>query len=160
MINTEYVYERDRAEFSLGDTLDIKAGLILACLTFLAIQAGELSRQPLNQYQIIAQGISIMSLIAGGFLSVAVLWPYKYYREATPDKYDSWIEQMESYRANHPEATAVDHALTGARLSAAKQRILLNGSINKRKSTLMFAAFGATVVSFMANILTLARHLF
>lgn len=159
-MSTEYVHERDRAEFSLGDTLDIKAGLILACLTFLAIQAGELLRQPLNQYQIIAQGVSIMALIVGGSLSVAVLWPYKYYREATPDKYDSWIEQMEAYRANHPEVMTVEDALSSARLSAAKERILLNGSINRRKSSLMFAAFGATVISFTANILTLARHLF
>ncbi len=41
----DYAFQRDQQEFSLGDTLDIKTGLVLAvALTFLAIQSGEMMK--------------------------------------------------------------------------------------------------------------------
>ena len=158
----DYAYERDRAEFNLGDTLDIKTGIILACLTFLAIQAGELLKQPQTAHnQIIAQILSIISILAlivGGVFAVLVMRPRNYYREATPDEYGEWIvwiKDVEAYRRKHPEVSVPDDALTEARILSANERIQINAAINKRKSLLMFVAFWATSVSFIANILTL-----
>ncbi len=157
----EYVFERDRSEFSLGDTIDIKTGLILASLTFLAIQAGELFKRPLHSYQIVAFGVSVAAMILGGIFSTAVLWPRDYSLEATPDEYDDWLAKMGSYREMYPDAKPTDeNELIGVRLKAAKERILINYSINQKKSTLMFLAFRCAVVSFLANLFTLAMRLF
>jgi hypothetical protein len=68
-------YERDRQEFALGDTLDIKTGLILAALTFLAIQSGELIHAGLPLGQQVLQYVSVVALIVGGVLATIELWP-------------------------------------------------------------------------------------
>lgn len=56
---SQYVYEHDQYEFSFGDVLDVKTGLILAALTFLAIQSGDLIKPGLPLGQHIAQVISV-----------------------------------------------------------------------------------------------------
>ena len=78
--------ERDRQEFALGDTLDIKTGLILAALTFLAIQSGDLIHGGLSQGGKISQTISVAAMIIGGVFVTFELWPIDYYREAPPSR--------------------------------------------------------------------------
>jgi hypothetical protein len=70
---------------------------------------------------------------------------------------------MEKYRADYPNAnvqpvTADD--LTAARIDNAIANVKKNGDNNKRKSSLMFVAFLCTVISFGANVFTLAIRLF
>jgi len=160
----EYTHERDRIEFSLGDTLDIKTGLILACLTFLAIQSADLIKTGLSALplqQAVAQVISIMCLVAGGALSVWVLWPRNYIREAPPEKYERWIADTDKFRQSNPSAEPfTEDKLRSARLSAAMERLRVNSAINKTKSNLMFGAFYCLTVSFAANIITLVMRLF
>jgi hypothetical protein len=50
-------YERDRQEFALGDTLDVKTGLTMVALTFLAIQSGELIKANMSLAQCLARFI-------------------------------------------------------------------------------------------------------
>jgi hypothetical protein len=97
----EYVQERDRAEFALGDTLDVKTGLVLAGLTFLAIQSGDFIKPDLPLSQIVAQAISVLAMIVGGILAVCELWPRDYDREATPEKYEAWFAKTEKYKLEH-----------------------------------------------------------
>src|ERR1039458_987523 len=78
------VFERDRQEFALGDTFDIKTGLILAALTFLAIQSGEFIHGGLSFYCKVAQYVSVGALIIGGILATIELWAIDYEREASP----------------------------------------------------------------------------
>jgi hypothetical protein len=156
----EYTYERDRAEFSLGDTLDIKTGLILACLTFLAIQLSEFMKQAPLPYQTVIEYISVAALIVGGVFCVLVLLPREYSREAAPTKYAAWIKDLEAYRREYPDAQVTDEAFIEARIASANDRIEINGAINRRKSKFMFIAFWAAIVSFVANISTLAIRLF
>jgi len=175
-------FERDQQEFALGDTLDIKTGLILASLTFLAILSGDLmkssgishvecwamltDKQPMITgafLQWLAQLVSVLAIIVGGTYSVLVLYPRDYDREPPPSKYVSWIADMEKYRADYPNAnvqpvTADD--LTAARIDNAIANVKKNGDNNKRKSSLMFVAFLCTVISFGANVFTLAIRLF
>jgi len=70
---SEYIYERDRHEFNLGDTLDIKTGLLLASLTFLAIQSGGLIGPGLTFTQSLAQSLAILFQVLGGVFCVAEL---------------------------------------------------------------------------------------
>ena len=99
----EYVQERDRNEFALGDVLDVKTGLVLAGLTFLAIQSGDFIKPGLPLCQMVAQIISVSALVVGGILAVCELWPRDYDREATPEKYEAWFADTDKYKAEHPE---------------------------------------------------------
>lgn len=154
----QYVFERDRHEFGLGDTLDIKTGLILASLTFLAVQSGGLIEAKLTLSQAIMQTVSITALIFGGALSMVELWPTDYEREALPEKYEQWLDDMRQYVQRYPDADPAN--LRAARLSSAKARIQKNGRNNRKKSRFMFLAFYCLCASFVANVLTLFMRLF
>jgi hypothetical protein len=147
-------YERDRQEFALGDTLDIKTGLILAALTFLAIQSGELIHSGLPLSQQILQYISVGALILGGVLATLELWPIDYDREAPPDKYLDWLE-AETQNQGISGSEAVASLLTKGRLTRTLERINTNFTANKRKSRFMRASFLFVVLSFAANVTTL-----
>jgi hypothetical protein len=147
-------YERDRQEFALGDTLDIKTGLILAALTFLAIQSGELIHAGLPLSQQVFQYISVGALIVGGILATVELWPIDYDREASPDKYLDWLE-TESQNQGLSGSEAVASLLTKGRLTRTLERINTNFTANKRKSRFMRASFLFVVLSFAANVITL-----
>jgi len=148
-------YERDRQEFALGDTLDIKTGLILAALTFLAIQSGDLIHSSLPLCQQILQYISVAALVGGGVLATLELWPVDYDRESTPDKYIDWLETESQNRgaAGHPESVAA--VLAKGRVQRTIERINTNVIANKRKSKFMRASFLFVVLSFAANVATL-----
>lgn len=148
------VYERDRQEFSLGDTLDIKTGLVLAALTFLALQSAELIRSGLPLMQKIVQYASVSSLVLGGIFAAWELLPANYDREATPDKYVDWLE---TERQKNPDLVA--QTLMNGRLKRAMERVTGNLAVNKRKSRFMVASFVCALVSFGANVLTLVIRL-
>ena len=156
---SEYLFERDRQEFSLGDTLDIKTGLLLASLTFLAIQSGDLIGKHLPPTQLYLQYGSIAFTVLGGILCAIVLWPRTYMTEAMPDEYEAWIDSLEEYRKLNPGEDA-GITLSQARFSMAKQRIQTNAAINEGKSAFMFRAFYCVMAAFIANVATLAIHLF
>jgi hypothetical protein len=174
-------FERDQQEFALGDTLDIKTGLILAGVTFLAILTGDLMKStgishgevlatikagaPVNNaiVQWSAQFVSVLAIVGAGIFSVAVLVPRNYDREPVPTKYLNWIQETEAYRVKYPDAGAESvtaEKLIAKRVENAVANIQTNIAHNRRKSALMFIAFNFMVVSLAANIFTLAMRLF
>jgi hypothetical protein len=148
-------YERDRQEFALGDTLDIKTGLIMAALTFLAIESGDLIHSGLPLCQQVLQYISVAALIFGGVLATLELWPIDYDREATPDIYLNWLEAESKGKSG----ADVPSILTQERLEWALKRINTNLAANKRKSRFMRWSFLFVVLSFAANVSTIAIRL-
>ncbi len=155
---SDYVHERDQREFSLGDTLDVKTGLLLAAFTFLAIQSGDLIKPGLPISQFAAQALAVLSEIIGAAFCAIELWPRDYETEAMPERYEEWIARNEAYGAEYPGAPLID--LSSARLSAAKQRVKINNARNQFKSTMMFRAFYCLVIGFALNLVTLTMHLF
>jgi hypothetical protein len=154
-------YERDRQEFSFGDTLDIKTGLILAALTFLAIQSGESIHSGLPFYAKLVHYISIGALIVGGVLATLELRPRDYDTEPTPDKYQNWIAEKKAYGELYPDDDPVTvERLTALRVGYAIENVQTNVAINRRKSRLMFYAFWCAVIAFAANIGMLISRLF
>ena len=154
-------YERDRQEFSLGDTLDVKTGLILVALTFLALQSGELIKANMTLAQWLVQIASMAALIIGGGISVAELWPRDYDREPTPATYQKWITDTEEYRKVYPDADPVTlEKLTEKRVENAISSVQTNLAINKGKSRLVNGAFRCVAIAFIANIATLIIRLF
>jgi hypothetical protein len=162
---SEYAFQRDQQEFNLGDTLDIKTGLILAALTFLAIQSGELIKPWPSVHQTFAQAITIVCLqaisvvcliLAGGF-SVYELMPREYDRDPTPEEYVTWIEQKKE--AGHQELE-LPNIVAELRLKLVNQRIATNLAINMKKTKAMNRAFWLMVFAFGFNIITLLMRLF
>jgi hypothetical protein len=154
--------ERDRQEFALGDTLDIKTGLILAALTFLAIQSGDLIHNGLSRSGTISQTVSVAALIIGGIFVTLELWPTDYEREASPSQYRAWIDEVDKLEHSYPDSVEPTtlQRFRAARLDSALQSVATNATINKRKSKLLLSAFLCTMVAFAMNLATLATHLF
>jgi hypothetical protein len=162
---SDYVFERDRHEFSVADTLDIKTGLILASLTFLAIQSGEFIKPGLFHLPIeqrAAQGLSLLAMAVSGIFCAVELWPRDYDREAMPETWERWIAEMRAYRTNYPDAAAesIEEDLRSARLDAAKERIAKNSTLNEAKSNRMFVAFYFAAGAFALSLATLVMRLF
>ena len=78
----ERIFERDREVFTDKDTFDVKTGLILVILFFLAGQSTEFLRSGVTHIEKCLQFFSIASLILGGIFAVFELWPRTFYQEA------------------------------------------------------------------------------
>ena len=122
-----YAFERDQAEFSLGDTLDIKTGLIVAALTFLAIQSGELIKPSMPFYQSILQAVSILCLVGSGTCCVYELIPRDYDRDRTPEEYLEWISKKKAADHDLPRIVSgmpeAGNAANSQQSSAQRQEI-------------------------------------
>lgn len=159
----ERIFERDREEFALGDTLDIKTSIALVLLTFLATQTDSLmygmASKCLVELWLLRVGVA--ALICGGASAVLELWPRDYKRESTPDKYSTWREKLLEYYKNerNPHATAFNHEQQ-VRIDKACTRISVNFRLNKLKSHYMLACFICVTVAFALNLLVLATRLF
>ncbi len=156
----ERIFERDRDEFSFGDTLDVKTGLILVILIFLAGQSTEFFRSSITFFERCLQYLSIVSLIIGGAYAVLELWPRSFLKEAEPQEYDNRLALLTAYYADEPDA---DFALTMAfeeRVEAAHKRISRNSANNKRKSKLLNQSFYFVIFSLAANLTTVVMRLF
>ena len=154
---SEYAFQRDQQEFNLGDTLDIKTGLILAALTFLAIQSAELLKPGITSWVAALQTGSIVALALGGISIVYELFPRDYSRDRTPQEYTIWIEQKMA--AGHEESE-MPNIVAELRLKLVNERIAKNLAINSKKSKTMYIAFLCTMVAFGLNLITLLLHLF
>jgi Family of unknown function (DUF5677) len=160
-LESEYISERDAREFSLGDTLDIKASIILAIGVFLAGQSEHFFQSNINYLATIVQYVSVASLILASVLAVLELWPQAYGTEASPEKYQEWAGKLKIYYsgAENEEALVMNQVIVG-RSQRATERVVENIRANKRKSFYLSAAFVFTSISLAANLLTLTIHLF
>ncbi len=160
----QQIFERDKEEFALGDTLDIKTSIILVVLTFLASQASNLlptMNANFSSTVVVLFYAAIAFLLLGGMAAVGELWPRNYNREATPEKYEKWLDDLRDYYKGEPdpESRALAEA-TLRRAEITKERIQSNLAINRQKSWLMTTAFIATVIAFTLNLAVMATRLF
>lgn len=156
----ERIFERDREVFTDKDTFDVKTGLILVILFFLAGQSTEFLRSGVTHIEKCLQFFSIASLILGGIFAVFELWPRTFYQEAEPQEYDERLALLTKYYADEPGAE--EYALTRAleeRVEAAHKRIGKNSEINEKKSNLLNKCFYCVAVSLAANLATLVIRL-
>ncbi len=149
-------------EFSTGDVLDVKAGLLLVMLIFLAEQAGALFQGTLSSAQVALEWVSILSLIVGGVLAIVQLIPKKYSVLSSPIKYGKWLEDLQVHYSGEqdPDAKALQLAEHTDTVQAV-ERVQGNIALNKKKVLLVKLCFYCVSVSFAANMLALTiRHLF
>ena len=157
----ERIFERDRQVFTDKDTLDVKTGLILVILIFLAGQSAEFLKSSTTFLERFTQYLSITFLIIGGIFAVAELWPRTFFEEAEPQEYEERLSLLKNYYEDEPNPE--EFALTRAmeeRLEAAHTRIRKNIAINEEKSSLLNRSFYFVVISLAANLAMLAIRLF
>lgn len=157
----ERVFERDRQVFTDKDTLDVKTGLILVILIFLAGQSAEFFKSSATSLERYVQALSITFLIISGIFAVAELWPRTFFEEAEPQEYEDRLSLLRNYYEDEPNPE--EFALTRAfeeRLEAAHRRIGKNIAINEEKSSLLNRSFYCAVIALAANLATLAIRLF
>ena len=140
---SELTISRDRIEFSIGDTYDIKASIVLVIATFLASLCGSiLSIEglaiPIRWLQLFV----ITSLVVSVVYCFRVLWLQDYRLEANPKKIQEWLE---------PKVISgeldVEKALR-LQLAAAQNRITVNRQFNQKKSDRLEKAFIGAFVAF------------
>jgi hypothetical protein len=158
----EHALERDRLELAAGDVLDVKAGLLLVMLIFLAGQAESVFQGSPNLPNRILAWVSILSLILGGVLAIVQLIPKKYSVLSSPIRYGKWLEDLRTHYSQEqdPEEKAVQLA-EHTDIVQTVERVEANVALNKRKVLLVNLCFYCVSVSFAANMATLTlRHLF
>jgi hypothetical protein len=157
----EHTLERDRVELSTGDVLDVKAGLLLIMLIFLAQQIGTVFQGSLSTSQRLLEAVSITGLVIGGLLAIVQLLPKKYSVLSSPSKYEKWLYELRKHYAadTNPEAEVLVLA-ERTEISQAIERVQKNEALNKGKVRLIKICFFCVMASFAANIATIAfRHL-
>ena len=142
--------------------MDVKAGLLLVMLVFLAEQAGTLFQGRLDRFETVLEWVSILSLIAGGILAIVQLIPKKYKVLSSPIKYGKWLDDLKAHysKEQDPEANALQFA-EHTDIVQAVERVEENIELNRKKVLLVKLCFYCVSVSLTANLLCLAfRHLF
>jgi hypothetical protein len=158
----EHTFERDRLELATGDVLDVKAGLLLVMLIFLAEQTEAVFRGDLSALQRWFELISILGLIIGGVTAIVQLLPKQYRVLSSPVKYQKWLHDLRTHFSGDPNPEAEVLGLAErTEIAQAIERIETNEALNKSKVLLIKICFYGVIASFAANIATLiSRHLF
>lgn len=151
----EVVKERDRQELSLGDTLDVKTGILFAAITVLgALTAALLGTSGLGRPFQTAQVISLGLLAAGALFAVSAIWPRDYLLPDFPEAYLAWLHQLEDFYQGDPERAESEFEV--GMTNKANERIHRNYKINSEKSRWLIRAFWPTFLALLIDIGTLA----
>ena len=148
--------EKDRILFNLSDTLDMKAGVSLVVITFLATQtAGFIGNEALVDVLRWLQSVSAVLLALAGASSMFVLWPREYSVEKS-EEFAGWRARLESYYQGQDDAQRkVDDEYLAGRVQGLRVQIAENRRLDDRKSWALAWSYRLTGVSLGLNMLTL-----
>lgn len=152
----ELTLERDKQQYALGDTYDIKTSIVLVGLTFLAVQSSDLLKLSQSPIEHAAAYTAILVLAIGGILTAIELWPRKYSSGANPEQWITWL--LETERHYQPEGDVAKKVLQRSRevrMEQALECIRKNQGINEKKYWFMVGSLGCAVIAFALNIATL-----
>ncbi len=123
---------RDQIELALSDSLDVKANIWLAVVTFLAAVDGALLLPPLGGVWFRAFQIAALALVAAsGLRTLGALFPLPYDFAPLPDELARWLEQAREYFGPGPGGLAY---LRREATEATIRRLVANRRKNLRKS--------------------------
>jgi hypothetical protein len=146
--------ERDRQELALGDTLDVKSGILLALIAVLATVSGTLLADPhLGQLYGVAQIASLCIAATGAFCAVWSLFPRDYSLPGAPEAYRRFFEGVGLAFPDDPDG-GEHYAIEGI-ASLAAQRIEVNHALNATKSKWLNFAFFPAIIALTINLITL-----
>lgn len=144
----ERLNSKDELTLQRGDTLDVKASIVLVVVTFLAGQSAELlSKGSLTCPGKATQIVAAISLGLAGILIWCQLWPREYEIEAA-EKLSEWRAELEDFYQGDPDASAkVLELLRKGIIDRTTERIYANGAINRTRSTLLLWSYVLTTLS-------------
>jgi hypothetical protein len=150
----ELTVERDQQELSLGDTLDVKAGILLALIAVLGtITSTLLADSHLAKWIQVAQVVSLVAAAIGAFCAFWVLVPRDYLLEGLPILHKPWIESVltrDNIALDQAELELFDGLTT-----LAEARIAENHNLNVKKSRWLAVAFWPAMVALLIDIISL-----
>lgn len=150
----EAAFERDRLEFSLGDTLDVKSGILLAAITVLGtLTGGLLAISDLAKPLQTAQMISLGLLAIGACFTVWSIWPRSYLMPDMPEVYAGWMRELKEYYKDDAERAESEFEI--GLTAKANERVERNHGINAMKSRWLFRAFVPTLIALLIDLGTL-----
>jgi hypothetical protein len=151
------IEERDRLEFSFGDTTDVKASIVLMLITFLAgLAASLLAEKDLNPLVRSGQGLVIMFLAGSTFFAVLCLRPRDYSMEKPPQNYADWLSQLSTYYAGQSDAEVkVFNEFRSGGAAKALERVQQNYSTNRAKLSQLYVAFWLLVAGLASELIML-----
>jgi hypothetical protein len=158
--NVDLIIERlnakDELTYQRGDTLDVKASIVLVVITFLAGQSADLlAKGNLTSLGKAAQIAAAVSVALAGIFVWGQLWPREYAVEAA-EKLPQWKAELQEFYEDVPGASAkVSDVLTAGIIERTTERIYANDAINKRRSNLLLGSYIFATLSLGINLLTL-----
>ncbi len=150
----EMTLERDHQELSLGDAIDVKAGILLAVIAVLATLSGILFAIPklLSEEGEVVQLASIMCLAVACVFAVLTVLPRDYFIAELPRKYEAWGDTLRQYYGSDAERQA---AIASGIVEQASKRIEKNQKINLKKSQLLSRSFWPVLIALAIDVCTL-----
>jgi hypothetical protein len=145
--------KKDELVMALGDTLDVKASIVLVLLTVLATQTGTFLVTASPDH--ILQVWSAAAQAIAGVLALFELWPREYAVEL-PEQLKSWVDGLHLYYAEDPDGEKkVSAAFEKGLIERATERIQKNTTLNDNKVFLLEWSFRFTGVAFLLNLSSL-----
>lgn len=143
------IEERDRLEFSLCDSTDVKASVILLLITFLAgLAASLLAEKELNVLIRFGQEVVIVLLAVSMLFAVLCLKPRDYSTEKRPQEYEGWLSKLREYYAGKPDADAkVLNQFRQGSIAKTMARIKENYGVNRTKLKYLRCSFWVFVAA-------------
>jgi hypothetical protein len=157
---TDLIIERlnakDELTFQGGDTLDVKASIVLVVVTFLAVQSADLlTKGNLTCIGKATQIVGAIFLALAGILVWCQLWPRKYEVEAA-EQLPQWKAELEEFYQDDPDAPAkVLELLKKGIIERTAERIYVNAAINRTRSSFLLWSYILTTLSLGINLVTL-----
>jgi hypothetical protein len=158
----EHALGRDTLELGCGDALDIKAGLVLVVLTFLAGQAVDLFKDVHGLFSTGMEALSVGAVGIGALAALVQWFPRKYRILSHPTSYKNWLEKLvTAHSGTGIEERETLKYIENIEIAQAIERVDENRRLNERKLFLMKICFICVFVALLANVAMLAsRHLF
>jgi hypothetical protein len=152
----ERLNAKDELTYQRGDTLDVKASIVLVVVTFLAGQSAELlAKGNLTCLGKVTQIIAVLSLGLAGILVWGQLWPREYEVESA-EKLPEWRAELQEFYQDDPNASAkVLNLLAKGIIDRTTERIYANNAINTTRSSLLLWSYVFTTLSLAINLFTL-----
>lgn len=155
----EEALKEDAFELSIGDTIDMKTGIVLAAIGFVGALSGIiLFVQNMPIILKLAQAVSILAMSVSVILAFVALWPVAYLVETSVDELERWISELaQFYEAERDAEAKILEEMSREKYTRAKERITANREVNARK--LLFMSWSLKTV-FLASAIDIATLLF
>lgn len=153
---------KDALEFGLGDTLDVKASILLAAIALLATQTAYfLDKQVSGLPHLLLVGAALL-LVLATVAALLELWPRDYMAPVPESGGLNRIEELSQFYSEFEDADAdfILAELTKDEIEWAIDRIGRNRKANNFKSRFLNLSFYLTLVAMGLNIATLLTRLF